>query len=111
MKFLGCTVWLMDPRVANSCVPKLLGGPIDQNQDKARPASCLFFVSDQSCPFLIAHGDKDPIVPIQQCIDLDDALHKAGVESTLYVVAGGGHPFHDPGAIAKAITFFEAHLN
>jgi len=109
--FYGPTNMLtMDPRVANACVPKLLGGPIDQNQDKARAASSLFYVSGKACPFLIAHGDVDPIVPFQQSIDLNDALQKAGVDSSLYVVFGGGHPFHDQGAIDQAITFFERHL-
>jgi acetyl esterase/lipase len=101
---------LMDPRIADSAVPKLLGGPIDQNQEKARKASPLFYVTSDACPFLIVHGDKDPIVPIQQSIDLNDTLQKAGVESTLYIVKGGGHGFGDPNAYESVIKFFTHYL-
>ena len=41
--------------------------------------------------FLIIHGDKDGIVPVQQSLRLDDALRKAGVDSTLDIIAGEGH--------------------
>ena len=48
-------------------------------------------------PFLIVHGDKDPLVPHNQSEILCDALKKAGVEATLYTVPGGGHGgFKDP---------------
>jgi len=46
-----------------------------------------------ACPFLIVHGDKDPIVPLEQSVALNDALQKAGVPTQLYVVKGGGPRF------------------
>jgi dipeptidyl aminopeptidase/acylaminoacyl peptidase len=43
--------------------------------------------------FLILQGEKDTTVPLSQSQSLHDALTKAGVESTLYVVKEGGHDF------------------
>jgi len=91
-------------------VAQLLGGPVADNEAKARQASPLFHVSAQSCPFYIAHGDKDPLVPLQQSVELNDALQKAGVASTLYVVKGGGHGFQDPAATQGMIDFFRHYL-
>jgi acetyl esterase/lipase len=96
--------------VANGAVPKLLGGLIEQNEEKARVASPIYYVSSNACPFLIVHGDKDPLVPLSQSIALNDALQKAGVASQLYVVKGGGHGFGDPQAYAQVLEFFNQYL-
>jgi acetyl esterase/lipase len=96
--------------LADAALPKLLGGRIEQNREKARQASPLFYVSSNACPFLIVHGDKDSLVPLQQSIELNDALQKAGVASELYIVQGGGHGFNSPEAFAKVIAFFKQYL-
>lgn len=101
---------VLDPHAADSAIPKLLGVQPSQNEEKAKKASPLFYVTSDACPFLIEHGDKDPLVPMQQSIDLNDALQKAGVESTLYLVKGGGHGFGDPVAYDNVIKFFTHHL-
>jgi acetyl esterase/lipase len=101
---------VLDPHAAGDAVPKLLGGEPNQFQEKAKKASPFFYVTSDACPFLIEQGDKDPLVPLQQSIDLNDALQKAGVESTLYVVKGGGHGFNDPTAFENVIKFFTHHL-
>ena len=44
-------------------------------------------------PFLICHGDKDPLVIYEQSILLHQALQKAGCPSTLVLVPGAGHGF------------------
>ena len=54
-------------------------------------ASAITFVSPNSISFLIFHGDADVVVPFQQSVILDQALKKAGVESTLKVIPGAGH--------------------
>ena len=75
----------------NTALARLIGGPILSHQDLARAASPVYFVDKDSAPFLILHGDKDGTVPLQQSGELNAALQKAGVESTLKVVAGAGH--------------------
>ena len=48
-------------------------------------------MSKSSVPFIIFHGDKDPLVPLQQSVELNDMLKKDGVDSTLHIVKGNGH--------------------
>lgn len=88
-------------------VTGLLGG---SDPAKAREASPLFYVTAQACPFYIVHGDRDPTVPLQQSIDLNAALQKAGVPSTLYIVKGGGHGFNDPTSAHALVDFFRKYL-
>jgi dipeptidyl aminopeptidase/acylaminoacyl peptidase len=37
------------------------------------------------------HGDKDPVVPLEQSQMLADALQQAGVKVTFHIVPGGDH--------------------
>ena len=63
--------------------------------------------------FLIMHGEEDKVVPISQSELLDEALRKAGVESTLVRVPGSGHGgpgFNSPENRKKIEDFFEKHL-
>ncbi|MGA2867533.1 MAG: GDSL-type esterase/lipase family protein [Verrucomicrobiota bacterium] len=96
--------------VADNAVPRLIGGLIEQNVEKARLASPLNYVTADACPFLIVHGDKDPIVPLEQSVALNDALQKVGVPTQLYIVKGGGHGFNDPHAYELANVFFTKYL-
>lgn len=42
-------------------------------------------------PFLIVHGDQDPLIPYQPSVLLVNALQAAGADVTFYTVAGVGH--------------------
>jgi acetyl esterase/lipase len=96
---------------ADSPESKLLGGPIQENKDKARRANPITYVTKDDPPFLIVHGDKDPLVPHNQSEILYDALKKAGVEATLYTVQGGGHGgFQDLQVDILVMQFFQKHL-
>lgn len=50
-------------------------------------------VQSQAPPFLLIHGDADPLVPLQQSEVMVEALQKAGVPVELIVKAGGAHPW------------------
>ncbi|MES1213350.1 MAG: prolyl oligopeptidase family serine peptidase [Singulisphaera sp.] len=50
-------------------------------------------VTGQFPPFLVYHGDKDPLVPLQQSELLIEVLKKEGVPAELIVKPGGGHPW------------------
>ena len=50
-------------------------------------------VTVQAPPFLLIHGDADPIVPLQQSETMYDSLKRAGVSADLIVKKGGGHPW------------------
>lgn len=98
---------------ANTPLARLLGGKVADHEELARLASPVSFVDKDSAPFLILHGEKDPIVPVQQSVVLDAALRKAGVESTLVIVPGGGHggaAFNDAGYLRQMAGFMDAHL-
>ena len=75
----------------------LIGGPLQENKDKAAQANPITYVTKDAPPFLICHGDADPLVPHHQSELLEAALKKAGVPVTLYTVKGAGHGgFKDP---------------
>jgi acetyl esterase/lipase len=50
-------------------------------------------VTKESPPFLLIHGDADPVVPLQQSEALFGALKEAGVSAELIVKKGGAHPW------------------
>jgi dipeptidyl aminopeptidase/acylaminoacyl peptidase len=92
-------------------VALLLGGPIEDNKEKAAQASPITFVSKDDPPFFICHGDQDQLVPPNQSVRLDAALRKVGVESTLIIVKGAGHGFDNNPEVEKMTTeFFDKHL-
>jgi len=70
---------------------KLLGGPVQENKDKAARANPITYVSKDDPPFLIMHGDRDTTVPLGQSELLLEALKKAGVDATFSPVKGAGH--------------------
>ena len=97
----------------NSPVSKLIGGPPQENKEKAAQASPITYVSKDSAPMLIMHGDKDNLVPISQSEELAAALKKAGVEVTFQVVKGNGHggpDFLNPENRKLILDFFDKHL-
>jgi len=90
-----------------------LGGPAPKNKPKARKAGPLTCASNDAAPFLIMHGDKDNVVPLQQSALLAGALKKAGVEVTLQVIQGNGHGgpgFNSPESRKLIENFFAKHL-
>lgn len=95
---------------ADSPESRFIGGPIQKNRDKVRKANPITYVKKNAPPFLIAHGDRDPLVPHHQSELLRDALKKAGVPVTLRIVPGGGHGFRDAEAARLLNAFFEKHL-
>ncbi|ROS44144.1 alpha/beta hydrolase [Amycolatopsis thermoflava] len=59
--------------------------------ERARGLSLLSRVSAQAPPFLIAHGDRDRIVPPSEGLALHAALGRAGARSRFELLAGAGH--------------------
>ena len=70
---------------------KLIGGPIQENPDKAKSASPIEHVTAGDAPYLIVHGTEDPLVPFPQSVDFEKRLEAVGVPVTLMTVEGGGH--------------------
>nr|MBP7510256.1 prolyl oligopeptidase family serine peptidase [Prolixibacteraceae bacterium] len=69
----------------------LIGGPIDENLDKCALANPITYIDANDPPFLILHGDADPLVPLCQSELFFNALQKANVPSQFVIVPGGQH--------------------
>ncbi len=92
---------------------KLLGGRVLENKDKAAKANPITFVTKKAAPFLIMHGDKDPLVPHEQSKLLEEALKKSDVEVNLVIVKDAGHRFDQmstPENRKLIEEFFDKHL-
>jgi acetyl esterase/lipase len=61
--------------------------------ERVRQISPARLVQGKQPPFLIIHGDTDPMVPLQQSKVFIEALKKAGTAAELIVKPGGGHPW------------------
>lgn len=103
----------MDHDLPDSPESQLIGGPVQQNKEKAARANPLTYISKGDAPFLILHGDQDNLVPSGQSELLHAALSKAQLQSTLHVVKGAGHggaEFETPEVRAMVKRFFAQHL-
>jgi acetyl esterase/lipase len=89
----------------------LVGGAIQEMKAEVARANPITYVRPAATPFLIVHGDQDPLVPFHQSVLLETALKKAGVPVQLYPVAGAGHGgFTDPKVEILTREFFAARL-
>jgi len=97
---------------ANSPESMLVGGPIQANKDRCAVANPISYVRKETPPFLIIHGDKDPLVPFCQSEKLYEKMQQMGVPSRLVIVPGGEH---GPGVMIdsyfdQAMAFFRETL-
>lgn len=69
-----------------------LVGPLD---DVAlyRERSPLTFADRIAGPLLVLHGDADPVVPIEQSVQLVDRIRSSGGDVEFHVMEGEGHGF------------------
>jgi len=69
-------------------------------------------VTAKAPPFLLIHGDADPVVPLQQSETMIEALKKAGVSAELVVKKGGAHPWPTmPEEVKVMADWFDKQLN
>lgn len=90
----------------------LVGGAIQSHKDECKLADPATYVNKNTPPFLIFHGDADPLVPHCQSEHLQEKLEAAGAESTLHIIEGGKH---GPGVMTPEnyrvmIAFFKKKL-
>jgi acetyl esterase/lipase len=88
MDFCGSS---MQHNAANSPESSLMGGPIQNNKDKCALANPITYIDANDPPFLILHGDKDPLVPYCNSELLFAALQKVQVVSKFVLVPKGQH--------------------
>ncbi len=99
---------------ARSPESRLIGGLITEaaNATKVARANPVTYVTSGDAPFLICHGDEDPLVPHHQSELLFATLKAAGVPVRLNTVTGGGHGAGFGGAELEQIRrdFLDHHL-
>ncbi|MEJ2048937.1 MAG: prolyl oligopeptidase family serine peptidase [Calditrichota bacterium] len=88
MDSCGSTLVHNDP---NSPESSLIGEPIQDNPDKCALANPITYIDANDPPFLILHGDADPLVPHCESELLFNALQIANVPSQFVLVPGGRH--------------------
>ena len=76
---------------ANSPESSLIGGPIQENKDKCALANPMTYIDSNDPPFLIFHGDKDPLVPFCESEMFFKALQEAKVPGQYFLVPGAQH--------------------
>ncbi len=76
---------------ANSPESSLIGGPIQDNKDKCALANPITYIDANDPPFLILHGDADPLVPYCQSELLYNALQKQKIPGQFVLVPDAQH--------------------
>jgi acetyl esterase/lipase len=95
----------------NSPESELVGGPIQERPEAVALANPITFARSDAPPFLIVHGEVDPLVPHHQSELLVAALEAAQVPVTFYTVAGAGHGgFTDSKIPEMTRAFLDRHL-
>jgi len=69
----------------------LIGAPIQDNDDLCALANPISYIDPDDPPFLILHGDADPLVPYCQSEMLYQGLQEAGVSSQYVLVPQAAH--------------------
>ena len=100
----------IDHDAADSPESQLIGGPIQENKERAQRANPIRYISPDDPPFLIVHGDQDMSVPLNQSQLLYGALRRAGVPARLEIIRGAGHGFKDDAPNRMAIEFLKQTL-
>ncbi|MGB3005702.1 MAG: prolyl oligopeptidase family serine peptidase, partial [Chitinophagaceae bacterium] len=75
----------------------------------AKSVSPINYVTKDSPPVFIVHGDADPTVPYEQSVDLHKKLLEVGVNTEFMTVPGGLHGKFDKeknSELNKAIMSF-----
>lgn len=91
----------------------LLGNVSQQCPEKALAASAISYVSPQTPPFLILHGNADRLVPVEQSRELYALLEENAVEATLVELEGtdhGGPAFTSQQVKNIILDFLAIHL-
>lgn len=108
------TVSSQDHDAADSPESALIGGKIQQFPDSAKLASPVSYVSSDDPPFLILHGNRDPLIVSCQSVELSTLLKAAFAankkECTFIQYSSQSHGFNVTTGRDSVIAFFTRHL-
>ena len=95
------------------CYKDSKGGSLLDTPETARDSNPITYISKNTPPFLIMHGNADTTVSPSQSKILYDALIKNGVDVDYYVLNGGEHNaahFYQPKAFGIIVDFLNRTL-
>ena len=105
---------LADLPNARAEVTQLLGVAPERDPQRAAWASPIYYVNEDSAPHLLAHGDRDTLVPIAHSYRYLSRLQQCGVEASLHVRKGFGHEtaafYGHEGLRQRVAEFFTYYL-
>lgn len=104
-----------DHSKADSPESKLLGRKITNVPALVKFASPMTYIRPKVPPFLIQHGLKDSIVPVEQAIHFAAQMEKVAGQDrvTLEVMKDADHGdplFHTPKNLCRVLDFYDLHL-
>jgi acetyl esterase/lipase len=82
--------WAYGPNITSKSAVKWLGEKA-KDEAFAKSVSPVSYITKNSPPVFIVHGDADPTVSYQQSVALHQQLDAAGVKNEFMTVPGGGH--------------------
>jgi acetyl esterase/lipase len=74
----------MDHDAPDSPESQLVGGPIQENPDRCALANPITYIDPQAPPFLMLHGDNDPLVPHCNSVLLHQAQTKPTFPTSIF---------------------------
>jgi acetyl esterase/lipase len=78
-------------------VVKLFRGTEKEKPELYRKASPIFYVSKDDPPLLLAHGEKDDLVPFEQSVRMAAAYRRVGRSVEFIAVKNAGHDLEQVG--------------
>jgi acetyl esterase/lipase len=103
----GTTDW--SPLV-EGLIESLLGGKRADKADAFKQASPITYVTKDDPPFLLIHGTKDELVPVDQAARFEAKLKETGVSVETLILEGEGHGLGKE-ALNQAIVKMTEFLN
>lgn len=94
-------------------IDQYIGGPIAENREIAVAASPITYVTADDPPFLIVHGDADPVNDYRHAVVFYEKLKAAGVPVTLVTLPETPHDgpaFVSEETRRTVIEFFDLYL-
>jgi len=100
---------------ADSPESRLLGRKITEIPALVKFASPMTYIKADAPPFLLQHGLKDGVVPVEQAIHFAAEIERiAGRDKVMLEIlpeAGHGDPlFESPENLRRVLDFFDLHL-
>ena len=89
----------------------------DPRKEKAalKRLSPLYNVDNLSVPIIAFHGELDQVIPEEQAVAFEEALHDAGKDAEVVIIDNEGHSFSNNSNISyvleKTLRFFAKHEN